>query len=346
MTSPISASPEDDDPPDQWPAEGLTPVAGTRASAALAAFQEFERLGTLGAVGYAWWKKQICHVANKYNFPPPTGHHIWTDEAAAEWLDGAFAKRGREFMTKVALRAVDDLSYGRVVRRSIKNELIDGAKGTVEGRLRSRMRTILPSEPGFIDATARFAGKAAWTLDSLGEGVWVGDWKDLLRLPNYAHETIEHLNPAGPTSKENKRKLVAATRAILERAGGAVSDRVLSQVLVQLFELEDVDLYLLGDEQVVTTDNTLEAIDTVIDRENGWEDPREYEGAVEWLKLVDEADALLAELTQQHKQTIARLDGESLGSAGPAFRARIAQAKARLGVRFSVCDLHIDVRQP
>ncbi len=33
-------------------------------------------------------------------------------------------------------------------------------------------------------------------------------------------------------------------------------------------------------------------------------------------------------------------------TAGPAFRARIAQAKARLGARFSVCDLPIDVRQP
>jgi peptidylprolyl isomerase len=33
-------------------------------------------------------------------------------------------------------------------------------------------------------------------------------------------------------------------------------------------------------------------------------------------------------------------------TAGPAFRAQVAQTKARLGPRFSVCDLHIAVRQP
>jgi peptidylprolyl isomerase len=31
---------------------------------------------------------------------------------------------------------------------------------------------------------------------------------------------------------------------------------------------------------------------------------------------------------------------------GPAFRAEAARVKARLGARFSVCDLHIGVRQP
>jgi peptidylprolyl isomerase len=33
-------------------------------------------------------------------------------------------------------------------------------------------------------------------------------------------------------------------------------------------------------------------------------------------------------------------------TAGPAFQAQVARAKARLGPRFSVCDLHIAVRQP
>lgn len=32
--------------------------------------------------------------------------------------------------------------------------------------------------------------------------------------------------------------------------------------------------------------------------------------------------------------------------SGPAFQARVAAARARLGARFSVCDLHNAVRQP
>ena len=31
---------------------------------------------------------------------------------------------------------------------------------------------------------------------------------------------------------------------------------------------------------------------------------------------------------------------------GPAFRARAAALKARLGARFSVCDLSVQARQP
>jgi peptidylprolyl isomerase len=37
---------------------------------------------------------------------------------------------------------------------------------------------------------------------------------------------------------------------------------------------------------------------------------------------------------------------EVANPAGPAFRARVAAAKAKLGARFSVCDLEIAVRQP
>jgi peptidylprolyl isomerase len=37
---------------------------------------------------------------------------------------------------------------------------------------------------------------------------------------------------------------------------------------------------------------------------------------------------------------------EVADTAGPAFQAAVARAKARLGARFSVCDLRIAVRQP
>ncbi|HLZ76043.1 peptidylprolyl isomerase [Phenylobacterium sp.] len=37
---------------------------------------------------------------------------------------------------------------------------------------------------------------------------------------------------------------------------------------------------------------------------------------------------------------------EVADTAGPAFQAQVAAAKARLGARFSVCDLRIAVRQP
>jgi peptidylprolyl isomerase len=50
---------------------------------------------------------------------------------------------------------------------------------------------------------------------------------------------------------------------------------------------------------------------------------------------------LAAEIPQAERPNLLVAD-----TAGPAFRAQVARAKARLGPRFSVCDLPIDVRQP
>jgi peptidylprolyl isomerase len=50
---------------------------------------------------------------------------------------------------------------------------------------------------------------------------------------------------------------------------------------------------------------------------------------------------LAADLPAAERPTL-----EVANPAGPAFQARAAAAKARLGARFSVCDLAIEVRQP
>lgn len=310
-------------------------------------FEEFTQLRNLGPVGYQWWKKQARIIANRYNFPPPPGHRSWTDDASADWLGEAFARRGKYFVAKIAALASDEQSYGRVVRASIKNEFADGAKATTEGKLRGRMRTILPQEAGFVDATGLYGGKRAWTLDSLGDAVWTGDWDDLLRLPGYSREQIGHLNPAGPTSADNRRRLVEATRVMLEAAGGAVLDLTVARVLVHLFDLEDVAPYLLGDEQVVTTDNAFNVVGHVIDVENGWEDPREYEAAVEWFKMVDEANAVIAELSHDEQQTLSRLDEGELGSVSAAFRAaatRLGTSREGMLIAISKCA-QLDFRE-
>jgi hypothetical protein len=167
------------------------------------------------------------------------------------WVVELFEKRGHDIAVKLFLSATDETSFTRLVRTSIANELKDQAKATEAGKMRSRMRTLLNKESDFVDATGLYGGDPAWTLAGLEEAIYTGDWEDLLRAPALKTiHPIEHLNTAGPTSRENAAKLVGAARIILEAAGGAVRDQVLATALVKLFELDRASSFLVRDEDV------------------------------------------------------------------------------------------------
>jgi len=285
-------------------------------------FEEYRALKTLGKVGMAFWMLHVRKIAVRFGFPPGEGFASWTDQACYDWVAEAFAHRGREFIARIHALAVDDESYRKVVRRSIKNEFIDGAKSTPRGKLRSRMSTLLVKHEDILDATDIYAGTPAWTIAENGIAVWQGDWRDLMQYPK-GFEPIVALNEQGPTSAENEAKLVGAARMILAGARGALTAQTLATVLVEVFEIEQIDQYFLGDDQVPTTRNILEVVDKIADHESG----RLLVSQEVDAELQEHAVKFLDALSDDEKDELAMVDPEVSRELAAAVRRVVRRLK-------------------
>jgi hypothetical protein len=186
--------------------------------------------------------------ASTRSYPPPAGHHSWTREAAADWLqDYFFPTKGERVALKFLTTATDDETLVLVARTAIRRALTDDARATTAGRMVARLETLLPRE-GFIDARKIYAGTKAWTLPELGDAIYQGDWKDLLRDPRLKGiQPIVSLPTQGTASKANIASIVQAVRGLLLAAGGAMYARDVANAVVTLFELDDPTLYALRD---------------------------------------------------------------------------------------------------
>lgn len=231
-------------------------------------YEELRALNKLGPTQYKWLIKLVQSVARMNGFPPASGY-LWHDEAAHDWLvDQLTGTKGLEFFVRVGATATDDVSYTRLARRSIKNAMIDQARGTITGLMRLRLRGILAKEPDFVDFTKAYAGKPAWSLEGISD-IWSGDLEDLMHAPELSKiEPIKKLNTAGPTSAENKGKLAQAARVLITRARGALTDQELAKAIVRIFDLDELATYGLRDEdQELVLINPYEQVDEAIDAE-------------------------------------------------------------------------------
>jgi hypothetical protein len=257
----------------------------------VSAFEEMKNTGQVGHETFNLFAWNVPSSARRYGFPPPPGATAWSPPVCAEWVLDLFNKKGAEVAVKLFTGATDEASFTRLVRRTIENEMKDQAKATEAGKMRSRMRTLLPKEDDFVDATALYAGDPAWTLAGHGEEIYTGDWEDLLTAPELkAIEPIQKLNTAGPTSRENIDKLVGAARVILQKAGGAVRDQVLATALVKLFELDAPDIFLVRDDDVSQT---------------AGKPGKTPEGQIE---AIEAADAIIVQLSPDEAMALLVLD--------------------------------------
>lgn len=243
----------------------------------------------MGSATYELFLTLTARAATRY--PPPPGFDSWNREACQEWFHSYFLPRkGVQTATKLASLAVDDSSFANLAFRAVANALIDWARATTAGRLQKRLRGIFPSA-GIVDASRIMAGDEAWTVPGNGEIIYSGDWRELLSAPALRTiGVISSLNPSGPTSQENRDRLSRAAKVLLHEAGGALRARDLATALVTFFELDDPELYVLTDQ----------------DHPDGGRDQLEAPG--EHLQVIEQADAIWAELSQEERVGFAFLD--------------------------------------
>lgn len=107
--------------------------------------------GQLGPEGAKALYRTVRAVAIAHGFPPPGGRPGWdTDaivEVAHEFLaDGRTPRR----LTHLAVHAVDDDSFDRILHRMVLNYLRDGGRRTETGRLMLRLRDVLGDNDEFV----------------------------------------------------------------------------------------------------------------------------------------------------------------------------------------------------
>lgn len=200
------------------------------------AHEELAQYGQLGDLGLELLRRVGRQVARSQGFPPPEGHAAWTDEAVDELLFEMISRKGEKFLLTCFLKTVDDASLEKMFFTSIRNFLIDEAKGTERGKLRRRFAARLGADSRFraVPGTS-----PRWALASHPPGtVWQGDLDELVRAAWEVRGVwITAWNHSGPTPKETVRALMAVLTGVLEAAGGAVREEELAKVLEARFEL-------------------------------------------------------------------------------------------------------------
>jgi hypothetical protein len=170
------------------------------------------------------------------SFPAPDEYdRKWTLDAVDDFIVELLEKKGVNLLLKTLERGTSQEHVERSLLRTIHNRLIDQAKGTETGKLRLRLRTVLPEDPRFVHVDEP---EESWTLENLPTNLWQGDLDGLLHAAlSTRGYSIMRWNTAGPTPAEVKKALWEVSAGILAWAKAAVRAQDLAATLRERFEL-------------------------------------------------------------------------------------------------------------
>jgi hypothetical protein len=205
------------------------------------AFDEIARRGdAAGVETIALLRRLGAQETRSSSFPPPEGYASWSDEAVDDLLGDMFAKnetRGRVFVLGCFAIATDQASLERLILASIRNFLIDQAKGTETGKLRRRLAALLKDDGRFLRPLIAKT-IPAWALMGRATELWQGDVEQLHEAASRVRgHQILSWNVAGKTPLKNAVALTTVSYAVIHEAAGAVRDQDIAQVVARRFIL-------------------------------------------------------------------------------------------------------------
>ena len=207
----------------------------------MSAFDEIGRRADAGGPQtIALLRRLGAQVTRTSSFPPPVGHRNWSAEAVDDLLADMFSKaspRGQVFVLACYLKATNQASLERLILASIRNFLIDQAKGTERGKLRRRLDTLLSDDARFA-RPPDLADIWAWALLHGAMGLWQGDLEELHQAAARVrgHQILKW-NTAGRTPKHTVVALTEVSYGVIDHADGAVRDEDLAAVVERRFAL-------------------------------------------------------------------------------------------------------------
>jgi hypothetical protein len=168
-----------------------------------------------------------------------------------------FVDRIQPLTAMLMTQATSDESFGRLVRRSVQNWLIDQARRTATGSLRRTIEKVLGESPTFEKVPTGQAGAGRWRLADTDGEPWGGDTGPLIaaawrvadvRVPRWTS------NSRRPPVAD-RASLVAIAHAVLEEAGGSLEIAQLVYVFSQRFSASLDPIVISLDER---SDNNLD----------------------------------------------------------------------------------------
>lgn len=230
------------------------------------AFEELSLGGELGPEGYGLFISRARRAVRSRGYPPPGGASRWTEEHLVELVHDIFVSKGPK-LTLALLEAVDLDSLERLVTVIVQNFLVDQAKLSEIGKLRSRLTGLLTSDDLFVEV-----GSNRWGLTD-GPQEPSGVSLSALARAACAVRGVRlqtPLNTSGPTSRANAEALCAVAAAVLGTARGAVGAQDLTRAVAARFDLlpapvtpfDGVEDRMVGDTDVGSSETT--PVDRVI----------------------------------------------------------------------------------
>lgn len=134
------------------------------------------------------------------------------------------ADRIKPLTAMLLAQATDDDSFGRLVRRSVLNWMIDQARKTGVGALRRTIETLLAQSPEFEKVPPGHEGAGRWRIADSGSAPWGGDLGRLIvvawAVPNVRVPKSSGRSRRPPVA--DRASLVAIALAVLSDAGGSL----------------------------------------------------------------------------------------------------------------------------
>ena len=198
------------------------------------AYEELRQFGHFDRAGLLLLRSLMRQETQRFPvLEPPAG---WTDESVMEMVQSYFAEKGPRITAALLAQAQDTGSMARILRRSIKNFLIDQARQTPSGAVRRKIEDLLTAGPDFAQVPPSRPGAGRWHLAGGSDIPWGGDLHPLVEAA-YAVPDVRAVRWSGrrraPLASD--ASLTAILRAILTAAGGSLEVAQLTAVLLRRF---------------------------------------------------------------------------------------------------------------
>ncbi len=180
-------------------------------------------------------------------FSALTREGLEPDDAVQEFL----ADRIEAVTVTLAAQAGDEAPFGRLLRRSIRNWLVDQARKTAIGALRRSVEKVLAEEEAFEQVPKGDVGAGRWRIAGTSGEPWSGGLDDLISVAwAVPHVRVPKWSSASRRAPVADRpSLLAVARAVLEAASGSLETGQLVAVFAARFEavLDPVEVPLHND---------------------------------------------------------------------------------------------------
>ncbi|GAB3430164.1 hypothetical protein [Actinophytocola sediminis] len=201
----------------------------------ITAFAELQRLGHLGPECLRLVQGLMSEEMRRFPALEPAAG--WQPADVEDLVQDFLEQRFAALTTTLLTTARNDESMGRLLRRSIRNWLIDCARQTGTGRVRQLLERVLGESAEFEQVPPGQAGARQWRVAKTSSQPWSGDPRDLIRAAHAVWGVR-----IGRWSSTTRRapiaardSLIAVARAVLSAAGGSVEIAQLTHVFLARF---------------------------------------------------------------------------------------------------------------